>query len=192
MLRLVLAVALAAALLAVVTPALEDARETRTERMTTRELGRIESAAETLAREESPGARRTLTVSLPGRSPTVAPLAFAALGGIPNRTAAGVTSETADTSGRDLLAYRIAGGSTVVRRVGVDMRVVRDGETVAPDSQALVLHGGETYRLTLRLVRVRGRLAVVVGVGTMVVDVGDSSAASGRGKPPPPSDVEHG
>lgn len=192
MLRLVLAVALAAALLAVVTPALEDARATRTERLTARELGRIESAAEALVHEESPGARRTLTVSLPARSPTAAPLAFASLGGIPDRTAAGATSETADTSGWDLLAYRIAGGSTVVRRVGVDLRVVRDGETVASDSRALVLSGGETYRLTLRLVRIRGRLTVVVGVGTVVVDAGtivvgveDSLPASGRGKPPP-------
>lgn len=185
MLRLVLAVALAAALLAVVTPALEDARETRTERLTARELGRIESAAETLAREESPGARRTLTVSLPGQSPTAASLAFAALGGIPNRTAAGVTSGTADTSGRDLLAYRIAGGSTVVRRVGVDIRVVRDGKTVAPDSQALVLHGGETYRLTLRLVRIRGRLTVIVAVGR-------SLPGSGLGKPPPPPNFGRG
>lgn len=198
-LRLVLAVALAAAILVVVTPALEDARTTRTERLTARELGRIRTAAETLAGEESPGARRTLTVSLPGESPTTAPLAFASVGGIPNRSAAGPPSNLTDTADRDLLAYRVGGGSTgvrsgdstavrtggstAIRRIGVDLRVVRNDEVAASDSRALVLLGGETYRLTLRLMRIRGRLRVVVGVG-------DSSGASRRGKPPPNS-VHH-
>lgn len=185
MLRLVLAVALAAVILAVVAPALQDARATRTERLTARELGRIESAAETLAHEESPGARRMLTVSFPARSPTAAPLAFASLGGVPDRTAAGVTSRTADSAEQDLLASQITGAKTVIRRVEVDMRVVRDGETAASDSQALVLAGGETYRLTLRLVRIRGRPTVIVGVGR-------SLPGSGLGKPPPPPNFGRG
>jgi hypothetical protein len=173
----VLAVALAAAMLAVVTPALEDARATRTERLAARELGRVEAAAEALAREESPGARRTLSVSLPGESPTAAPLAFVALGGVPNAKS-GENGEMTDGAGRDLLAYRIAGGSTVVRRIGVDLRVVRDGQRVESDAQPLVLRDGESYRLVLRLVRVRGRPTVVVGVR-------DSSARRALGKPPP-------
>ena len=144
MLRVVLSVALAAALLATVAPALDDARATRTERLTERELGRVESAALTLAREEEPGARRILRISLPEDSPTTAPLAFVALGGVPDEVA------SADTADDDLFAYRVAGGRTRVRRIEADLRVVREGETVESDSRALVLRAGGIYRLTLR------------------------------------------
>lgn len=188
MIRLVLAVALAAAILTVVTPALENAKTARTERLADRELGRVASAAETLVREESPGARRTLSISLPGKSPTSAPLAFVSLGGVPDgaeRTAQPV----ADSPARDVLAYRIAGGPTVVRRVGVDLRVRRGSETTDSDARSLVLRGSETFRLTLRLVRIRGRPTVVVGVGTEGVGVVDSLPESARGKPPPPPDL---
>lgn len=164
MLRTVLAVALAVALLAVTTPALDDARSARTDRLTTRELDRVESAAMALVREEAPGARRTLTVSLPGRSPTAAQLAFVALGGVPEGTAAARAKQAAglDAAESDVVAYRLAGGRTRVRRLGVDLRIIREGTVVADDSQALVLHGGETYRLTLRLVRIDGRVVVTV------------------------------
>lgn len=177
MLRVVLAVALAVALLAVVTPALEDARGERTRRLTARELDRVASAAQLLAREESPGARRTLAVSFPGESPTAAPIAFVSLGAVPNSTACGGVTP-ADTAASDVLAYRIAGGEHRVRRVGVDLRVVRGGQRVESDSQTLVLRGDETYRLVLRLVRIRGRL-------TVVVNVANSMPGSELGKPPP-------
>lgn len=156
MLRLVFAVALAVALLATATPALEDARATRTERLTERELGRVETAALALARGEAPGARRTLRISLPGDSPTAASLAFVALGGLPDG------AKNIDTADGDVFAYRVAGGRTRVRRVETDLRVVLGGDPVESDSRALVLRGGGTYRLTLRLVRLDGRPTIFV------------------------------
>jgi hypothetical protein len=166
--RVVLGVALAVALVAVTTPALEDARADRTERLTARELDRVGVAAEELAREEAPGARRTLTLSLPGDSATEAPLSFVALGGVPDNSSATVT----DTAARDLLVFRVAGGRRHVRRVEADLRVVRGGIGGAggnrtrstEDSRALVLRGGGSYEVTLRLVRSDGRRIVVVAV----------------------------
>lgn len=168
MLRVVLSVALAAALLAAVAPALDDARATRTERLTERELGRVETATLTLAREEEPGARRTLSVSLPSDSPTTAQLAFVALGGVPNGVATpdGVGGERADTADGDVFAYRVAGGRTRVCRIEADLRVVREGEIVESDSRALVFRGDGTYRLRLRLVRVGDRPTVLVTIAS--------------------------
>lgn len=158
MLRLVLAVALASSLVAVATPALEDARTTRTERLTERELDRVATAAHSLVREEAPGARRTLKMSFPAESPTEAPLAFVALGGLPDEEASAV-----DTAGGDLLAYEVAGGRQRVVRVESDLWVRRnDGDSIPSDSRALVLRGGKTYRLTLELVRLDGRPTVLV------------------------------
>lgn len=161
MLRVVLSVALAAALLAAVAPAIEDARTTRTERLTERELGRVETAALTLAREEESGARRILRISLPGDSPTTAQLAFVALGEVPDG------EQKTDTAESDVFAYRVAGGRTHVCRIGADLRVVREGDIVESDSRALVLRGGGTYRLRLRLVRLDGRPTVLVSVITL-------------------------
>ncbi|MFC4449301.1 DUF7311 family protein [Halorussus aquaticus] len=170
MFRVVLGVALAVAMVAAVTPALEDARVTRTERLTERELDRVEAAAVTLAREESPGARRTLALSLPGDSPTATPVSFVSLGGLPGNTTA------TDTATHDVLAYRIAGGNRNVRRVETDLRVARarrasggerrrDGDDPSgDDSRALVLRGGEDYEVTLRLVSLDGRRTVTVSV----------------------------
>jgi hypothetical protein len=156
-LRLVLAVALAASLVAVATPTVEDARTTRTERLAERELDRVAAAANSLAREEDPGARRTLGVSFPGESPTEAPLAFVAVGGLPDGELAVDTAET------DVLAYRVAGGRQRVLRVEADLRIRSDeGDSVASDSRPLVLRSGETYRLILRLARLDGRRTVVV------------------------------
>ncbi|WP_135825611.1 DUF7311 family protein [Halorussus ruber] len=174
MIRVLLGVALAVALVAVTTPALEEARASRTERLTERELDRVGTAVEELAREEAPGARRTLTLSLPGDSATEAPLSFVALGGVPDGASAderGSVSE-ADTAARDILVFRVAGGRRHVRRVGADLRVVRggtgrgvrDGTRSTADSRALVLRGGATYEVTLRLVRADGRRIVVVAV----------------------------
>ncbi|NHN58071.1 MULTISPECIES: hypothetical protein [Halorussus] len=160
MLRLVLAAALAVALVAAVTPALDDARATRTERLAGRELDRVGAAAASLAREESPGARRTLDLSLPTGSPTAAPLTFVALGGLPDGE-----STASDAAGRDVLAFRVAGGRRHVRRVAVDLRVVRDGR-ISEDDRTIVLRSGGSYAVTLRLVRSDGRRIVVVSVGS--------------------------
>ncbi|WP_435179680.1 DUF7311 family protein [Halorussus sp. AFM4] len=161
MLRLVLAAALAVALVAAVTTAVDDARATRTERLAGRELDRVGATAATLAREESPGARRTLDLSLPADSPTAAPLAFVSLGGLP-----GEETIRADTAGRDVLAFRVADGRRHVRRVAADLRVVRGGRTSDDDRQALVLSSGGSYAVTLRLVRSDGRRTVVVSIGS--------------------------
>jgi hypothetical protein len=155
-LRLVLAVALAASLVAVATPPVEDARTTRTERLTERELGRVAAAADSLVREEDPGARRTLRLSLPGESPTEARLAYVSLGGIPDGESA------VDTGESDVLAYRVAGGRHHVLRVETDLRIVREGRPTGSDSRPLVLRGGESRRLTLRLGRHDGRPVVMV------------------------------
>lgn len=163
MLRAVLGVVLAAALLGVVTPALDDARATRTERLAERELDRVASAAVTLEREEAPGARRTLTVALPGGSPTAAPLAVVALGGLPAEWSANGPATVADADDRDVFAFRVAGGRRHVRRVGTDLRVRREGR-IADDERPLVLRGGDTYAVTLRLRRLDGQRVVVVSV----------------------------
>jgi hypothetical protein len=163
-LRVVLGVALAAALLAATTPALDDARATRTERLAERELDRVARAAVTLASEEAPGARRTLTVSLPGDSPTARPLAVA-LGGVPDgeEGPAGGGTAVADTAERDVFAVRVAGGRWTVRRVEADLRASKEDRIVG-DDRPLVLRGGETYAVTLRLRRLDGRRVVVVSV----------------------------
>jgi len=163
-LRVVLGVALAVALVAAATPALEDARTDRTERLAERELGRVGTAAESLAREEAPGARRTLTLSLPADSPTAAPVAYVALGGLPAGVSAVEESAVTDTAERDVLAVRVAGGRRHVRRVGVDLRVVRDDTRSTADSRALVLRDGGTHEVTLRLARLGGHRVVVVSI----------------------------
>ncbi|UPV73320.1 hypothetical protein M0R89_12275 [Halorussus limi] len=163
MLRLVLGVALAAALVAAVTPALDGARATRTERLAERELDRVAAAATTLAAEDAPGARRTLTVSLPARSPTSAPLAVVALGGVPDgELPEGDPSAVTDSAERDVFAFRVADAPRQVRRVGTDLRAVRDGAVAESDAAVLVLRGGKTYKVTLRLVPLDGRRTVVV------------------------------
>lgn len=164
MLRAVLGIALAVALVAAATPALEDARTDRTERLTERELDRVGTAAATLAREEASGARRTLTLSLPTDSPTGTSLAYVALGGLPDGASEVGESTATDTAERDVLAFRVAGGRHHVRRVEADLRVVRDGTRSVEDSRPLVLRGGGTYEVTLRLVRLDGRRTVVVSI----------------------------
>ncbi|WP_135851645.1 DUF7311 family protein [Halorussus salinus] len=154
-LRLLLAVAVAVALVAAATPAIDRARVSRAELLAERDADRLAAAATALAAEESPGARRTVTVSLPPRSPTAAAVLLA-IGGV----ASGEKVE--DSPERDVLAFSIAGGPRRVRRVGTDLRVVRDGAVAESDAAALVLRGGETYAVTLRLRRVDGRLTVVV------------------------------
>jgi len=167
-LRLLLAVALAVALVAAATPAIDRARVSRAELLAERDADRVAAAARTLAAEESPGARRTVTVSLPPRSPTAAAVVVA-IGGVAGREEGtsnlperGVSVTDSPTS--DVLAVGVAGGRQQVRRVGTDLRVVRDGEVAESDRAALVLRGGETYAVTLRLRRVDGRRTVVVSV----------------------------
>ena len=205
MLRTVLAVLLAAALISAANPALESARTTRTERLTAGELDRIETAARSLVREESPaplddpGPRRTLTVSLPGESPTAAPVEYVALGGLPDERSVEEAS-VADTAERDVFASRVGGGRRRVRRVGFDLAVAvpadgdstdenpTDGDSgwkIEPDAVPVVLRGGATYRLTLRLVRLDGRPTVLVTVRGFTSEDGTTPVhARPAGAPP--------
>ncbi|MFC4552947.1 MULTISPECIES: DUF7311 family protein [Halorussus] len=166
MLRAVLAVVLAAAMLAVTAPALDAARTARADRVAADELWAVGSAAEELAREEDPvpvgsaSARRAVALSVPDSAPTRAEVAAIAVGGVPTTRRPENRTRAADTERSDVLAYRLAGGEWCVRRVGVDLRLVRDGR-VLRDRRALVRRGG-THGLTLRLVRYRGRPTVVV------------------------------
>jgi hypothetical protein len=75
-------------------------------------------------------------------------------------------SSTADssTAERDVLAVRVAGGRRHIRRVGVDLRVVRDGTRSTADSRALVLRDGGTHEVTLRLVGLGGHRVVVISI----------------------------
>lgn len=155
-LRLLLAVALAVALVAAATPAIDSARVSRSELLVERDADRLAAAATTLAAEESPGARRTVTVSVPARSPTAAAVTLT-VGGV-----AGRDEDVTDSTTTDVLAFRVAGGRRHVHRVGTDLRVVRDGEVAESDAAAVLLRGGETYAVTLRLRRVDGRRTVVV------------------------------
>ena len=155
MIRAVLAVSLSAALVAAVAPAIEDARAARTERLVERDLDRIERAAASLVHEDEPGARRTLTVSLPSESPTAAGVEFVAIGGLP---ADRVGADSADSN---VLAYRITDGRRHVSRISTDVRTVGP-EADHDDGAPLVLSGGETYRLVLRLDRREGASTVRV------------------------------
>ena len=145
MLRAVLAVVLSVAVVGVVAPALEDARVARGERQTEGELARVEAAVAELARGENVGARRTLTLSLPTRSVTRAPVAYVAVGGVSRGPKA------ADTGQTDVLVSRVAGGDAHVVRVPAELVVVTDSRS-PDDDRPLVARGG-TVRLTLRLVR---------------------------------------
>lgn len=194
MLRTVLAVVLAAALVATANPAFESARTTRTERLVAGELDGIEAAGEGLVREESPAAlggpapRRTLTVSLPAESPTTASVEYVALGGLPGETAAEETS-MADTAESDVFASRVSGGRQRVRRVDFDLRAAvptggdsgtnlgtDSGRRIESDGTPIVLRGGETYRLSLRLVRLDGRPTVLATVRGFTTEDGTTPA----------------
>lgn len=195
MLRTVLAVALAAALVAAANPALESTRTTRTDHLVAGELDRIETAAQVLAREESPAPlgdpapRRTLTVSIPGESPTSAPVDYVALGGLPGGPSP-EKAPVADTADRDVFAFRVSGGRQRVRRVDFDFRAAipadadpsdensTDGDSrwrVESDAIPIVLRGGATYRLTLRLVRLDGRPTVLATVRGFTTEDGTTS-----------------
>lgn len=191
MLRTVLAVVLAAALVATANPALESARTTRTERLVAGELDGIETAARSLVREESPAPlgdpapRRTLAVSIPGESPTTAPVEYVALGGRPGKAPA-EEPPAADTPERDVFGSQVSGGRQRVRRVDFDLRAAvptdggpTDGDPgwrIESDGTPIVLRGGETYRLTLRLVRLDGRPTVLATVRGFTTDDGTTPA----------------
>lgn len=176
MLRVVLAVLLAVALLGVAMPVVEDARADRTSTLAAGELSRLAERATGLAASGETGpdaaSRRTVDLSLPAGGFATAPLAYAAVGGLPDCDAPG------DTAAGDVVAYRLVGGDTRVRHVPVDVRVVEAGQ-VRDDDEPLVLRGDAS--LTLALVETGGTRTVLVGRTGTVEGAAVEPAAGGRG-----------
>lgn len=148
MIRVVLVVALATALIAAATPAIDAGRTDRTATRLSSAADRLERAASSLVERDDPtardlrGARRTLEVHLPERS-------WSAVG-VVHFTIGGRRSSVVDT--RDVISYRIGGGSTRTVRLPVDLRV-RDGP--------LVLREPGRHRLRFTLLRDGGPVVLV-------------------------------
>jgi hypothetical protein len=155
MLRLVLAGVLGVALLAAAAPAVDDARATNADRQVRRQVDGMTDAAASLAERSDPvpphlpGARRTVTVTLPDDTPSSTALDYLAVGGAPT----GVNAP--DPRDGDVVVYRLDGQRPRVVRVDVDLRATADA-----DDSPVVLRDDAT--LVLRLVRHDGRPVVVV------------------------------
>ncbi len=154
MLRVVFAVALATVLVATTLPAVEDARQSTAAAAVTGDAATLErAAASLLATDEDapgPGARRTVTLSLPSRSWTGAGVAYVAVGGPPD-------GPVVQPPERGVVRYRVAGGRE--RRLLLDVPVRTRGGP-------LVLREPGPHRLVLRLTTVDGRRVVVVSEHT--------------------------
>ena len=153
MIRVALAALLAVALLGVATPAIDDARTSATERVLRADLSRVGAAAESLAaRHDAVGpksgpARRTVQLVVPGRGWDRAP-ATVTVG-----TDAGNESFEGGS-----LEWRVGGGTLRSIRIGIDLRVWRDGRPAAGELRL----GPGRHRLVLSLVRADGRPVVAV------------------------------
>lgn len=145
MLRVVLIVLLTGALLGVTMPLVETARVDHGEAQVTSELGRLETAAQTLAAQNDPvpgnhsGARRTFTLTLPARTWSTAGLTLLRWERAPNRSR---------------LQWGVAGGSGHTQQLA-------DGLVVGPPG-GLELRAGGRHRLVLSLTARDGDPAVVV------------------------------
>jgi hypothetical protein len=139
LIRVVLAVAVTLALFAVAAPAAADAREYRSDRVVATDLTTLERAGTALLDREDPtperatGARRFVTLRVPGESWTTARVDWVALGGNP----------TAAEPDPTVVAYALAGGEP--RTIELPFPLVTDGEG------PLVLGGGGRYELRLSL-----------------------------------------
>lgn len=143
--RVLLTVVVAAALVAVAVPLVEDARRETARTAGERALDRVADGVRALvARSDpttGPGARRTVTVRVPGATAGRMAVRWVAVGGLPGpRT-------PAEPPGTDLLAYRVAGSVRVLRLTAADLRV-RTAEGRLGDGEPLVLRG--RTRLVLR------------------------------------------
>lgn len=161
MLRAVLAVAVAVALLGVALPAVDRAAVGRGQSLLAGDVERLVRAVERLAADSDPvppgarGARVVVALRLPRRSWTTAPVDYVTVG-------AARRGDAPDGRGRDVVAYRVAGGHERTVGVAVDLRAVADGRP-APDDSPLVLRTPGRHVLALRLVRLDGHAVVVVG-----------------------------
>ncbi|WP_257298896.1 ABC transporter [Haloarchaeobius sp. FL176] len=139
MTRVVLAVAVTLALFAVAAPAAAEAREYRSDRVVATELTTLERAGTALLDREDPtpdpatGARRFVTLRVPGESWTTARVDWVALGGRPG-------SATPDPH---LVAYAVTGGEPRTIELPFPLRTGGEGP--------LVLEGGGHHELRLSL-----------------------------------------
>lgn len=146
--RTLLCVVLAAALLGMSLPALDDARTGRTEQSMETTAIRIAETAETLASTDdpvppdAPGARRTLSVTVPSAGLDTAHVDFLTIGGTPNASAP------------SMVGYRLSGRPT---------RYVEAGVRFVTGPSPLVLSQGR-HVLRLRLLRTPRGVAVEVSV----------------------------
>lgn len=178
MLRAVLAVVLAVALVAVALPVVERARAQRSADLAEGSLARVaEQATGLAAAGEATGdgaARRVADVTVPAGGLVTAPVAYLAVGGVPDCGA------PRDGTGGDVVAYRLDGGPTRVRHVPVDLRVRTDGR-LRDDDDPLVLR--QDARLVLSLVRTDEGRRVVVERGRQRTRSGADDRASTSGGP---------
>lgn len=146
--RLVLTVLLSVALLAVASPLVQDARQQSAETAADRSLSRIrgvigELTARSDPTRDSPGAGRTLTLSIPEAGPGSVGIDWLAVGGVPGRLG------PEEPPGTDLIAYSVAGSVRVIRLTAVDLRVIIDDRR-RPDHVPLVLRSSTVLRFTYR------------------------------------------
>ncbi len=170
MLRVAVAVALATALFGVAMPAVETARVDTANGQVAAELDGLAATAERLAARNDPapagvaGARRTVTLHLPGPSWGTASLEYLLFPGPSSDHAPGV------------VRYRVAGGRERTRLVSP--------RVVGPEG-GLVLKGGGRRQLVVEYTR-RGNGTVVVRHPELKSDAAataphDALAAPGRG-----------
>ncbi|MFB6165079.1 MAG: hypothetical protein ABEJ31_07960 [Haloarculaceae archaeon] len=159
MLRAVLAVVLAAALVGTATAALDVAGHRQSDRLVDAEVERLVAAARDLQASEAavavgrPGARRHVTVHLPGKDLTTACVAYLAIGGDP------LADDRGDTTAATV-AWKIVGGTRRNRRIaGLSVEHAVDGR---PTARPLVLREPGVHHLVLTLVRRNGRRVVLV------------------------------
>lgn len=145
MIRAVLAVCLAVALLGVAVPAVENASRDHSASVADAELDRLRATLADLAATDdalpahSPGARRLVTLRIPTPDLAAAPLAYLAVGGVPEAASGESTPEAPDR-----LAYRLRGGEPRTVSVPVDLHT--------PGEDPLVLRSPGRHRVRCELV----------------------------------------
>lgn len=146
MLRAVIAVLLAVAILAASQPAIDRSRVAHADTRVEAEMTALRTAiADLLTSDDpvpvgTPGARRTVTISLPGRSWASAGVERVVLG--------------PDCCDRDRLVWEVTRGRAAALAVPVDLRGV--------DGGPVVLERAGHHRLVATLIRDRGEVAVVI------------------------------
>lgn len=144
MIRPVLAVVVATALLGTAMPVLDTVRSDVTETRLAAQGDRLDHTAAELAADstavapDDPAARRTLTLTVPGRSLATARADVVAIG-CPRAV---LTDDSSPIDCSAALIYRVAGGTPVVQRVGADLET---------PSGPIRLPSGE-HRIVLRYV----------------------------------------